>query len=107
MLLREANARFEKTVITEEQLSKIHPIYCLLDFDKDDFCKLVEAIGLDKWLERQESFKRLVRAESELTAKESYLKAKARIEELECERAKLEQIVNNFNELASLNAERK
>ena len=48
MLLEEAQARLKKSAINTEQLDAISPIYCLLDFDKDDFCKLVDAIGLEK-----------------------------------------------------------
>lgn len=68
--------------IEESDVWAISPIYCLLDFDKDDFCKLIDAIGLDKWVAAEARWQRLAQAEEELTAKENYIKAKARKEEL-------------------------
>lgn len=95
MLLEEANERL-KTPITQEQLWELSPIYCLLDFHKDEFCKLIDAIGIEKWLEKSNRWKRLDRAESELIAKERYLKAKSRLAEIQLEKETLEQIVNNY-----------
>jgi hypothetical protein len=97
MLLEEMQERLQKTEITtQKQLWQISPIYCLLDFHKDDFCKLIDAIGLDKWLEKSDRWERLNRAEQELSAKERYLKAQARLEDLEAEKAELERIVNGY-----------
>lgn len=99
MLLEEMEARLKKTPsehITQENLWKISPIYCLLDFHKDDFCKLIDAIGLDKWLAKVDRWKRLDRAEQELSAKERYLQAKARLADIEAEKAGLEEIVNGY-----------
>ena len=97
MLLEEMQERLKKSEITtQNQLWQINPIYCLLDFDKDDFCKLIDAIGLDKWLDKSDHWKRLDRAEQELSAKERYIKAKARLADLETEKAGLEEIVNGY-----------
>jgi len=99
MLLEEMESRLKKTLpehITQENLWKISPIYCLLNFDKDDFCKLIDAIGIEKWLDKAERWERLDRAEQELTAKERYLQAKARLADLEAEKAALEQIVTGY-----------
>jgi hypothetical protein len=51
----------------------------LLDLHKDDFCKIIDAVGLDTLLVRQPHFDRLLEAERELHAKENYLRAKARL----------------------------
>jgi len=96
MLLEEMQERLKNTSITQEQLWQINPIYCLLDFHKDDFCKLIKAIGLEKWLDKSERWKRLDIAEQELSAKERYIKAKSRLEDLEAEKSELEQLVNNY-----------
>jgi hypothetical protein len=88
--------RLKNTAVTQEQLWQISPIYCLLDFHKDDFCKLVKAIGLEKWLEKAERWKRLDTAEQELSAKERYIRAKSRLEELADEKAELEKFVNGY-----------
>lgn len=94
MMLEEANARLKKEKITEEQLWGINSLYILLDLDKDDFCKIVDAVGVEKLLKKQIHYERLDRAEQELAAKERFLKAKSRLEELENEKQQLEAIVN-------------
>jgi hypothetical protein len=97
MTIHEANDRLKKAKIAnEEQLWQITPLYILLDFHKDDFCKLVDAVGLDKILEKTSRWERLDRAERELAAKERYLNAKARLEELEREKENLTEIVNGY-----------
>lgn len=96
MMLEEANARLKKEKITEEQLWGINSLYILLDLDKDDFCKIVDAVGVEKLLKKQIHYERLDRAEQELAAKERFLKAKSRLEELENEKQQLEAIVNGY-----------
>ena len=82
MLLEEAQARLKKTEITQEQLRQLSPIYYLLDFHKDDFCKLIDVIGIDAWTAKTAWWERIAKAEQELTAKEHYLKARARLEDI-------------------------
>jgi hypothetical protein len=96
MMLEEANARLKKEKITEEQLWGINSLYILLDLDKDDFCKIVDAVGVEKLLKKQIHYERIDRAEQELAAKERFLKAKSRLEELENEKQQLEAIVNGY-----------
>lgn len=99
MMLEEAQARLKKTTITEEQLWGLNSLYILLDLDKDDFCKIVDAVGIEKLLKKQSHYERLDQAEQELTAKEKYLAAKCRLEEIEYEKQNLEDIVNNYEPL--------
>lgn len=99
MLLEEAQVRLKKTTITEEQLWGINSLYILLDLDKDDFCKIVDAVGLETLLKKQKHYVRLDKAEQELAAKERYLKAKRRLAELEEEKVHLEGIVNGYHPL--------
>ena len=99
MMLEEAQARLKKTIITEEQLWGLNSLYILLDLDKDDFCKIVDVVGIEKLLKKQSHYERLDQAEQELAAKEKYLAAKRRLEELESEKQSLEDIVNNYNPL--------
>ncbi|MEA5135401.1 hypothetical protein SDC9_107422 [bioreactor metagenome] len=96
MMLEEANARLKKTKINEDQLWAINSLYILLDLDKDDFCKIIDTVGLNTILNKQRHYDRLIEAEEELTAKERYLQAKARLKELENEKSSLEQVVNNY-----------
>lgn len=96
MLLAEANKRLKKTQITQEQLWQINSIYCILNLDKDDFCKIVDLVGLDKLIAQQNRYERFDKAERELAAKERYLKARQRLKELECEKQQLEEIVNSY-----------
>lgn len=95
-MLEEANARLKKTKINEDQLWAINSLYILLDLDKDDFCKIIDTVGLNTILNKQRHYDRLIEAEEELTAKERYLQAKARLKELENEKSSLEQVVNNY-----------
>lgn len=100
MLLEEAQARLKKEKITtQDQLWGINSLYILLDLHKDDFCKIIDAIGLKKLLKKQSYYERLDQALRELEAKERYLKAKARLKELETEKTSLEQIVNGYKQL--------
>lgn len=99
MMLHEANERLKKTKITEEQLWGLNSLYILLDLEKDDFCKIVDTVGLDKLLKKQSHYERLDEAEQELAAKERYLKAKNRLEELEAEKQDLENIVSNYKSI--------
>lgn len=96
MMLHEANKRLKKVQITEEQLWQIKSLYCILNLDKDDFCKIVDLVGLDKLIQQQSRYERFDKAEQELRAKERYLQAKRRLKELEDEKAELEGIVNSY-----------
>jgi hypothetical protein len=95
MLLEEANVRL-RTQINEEQLWALNSLYILLDLQKDDFCKIVDTVGLETLLKKQRHYDRLMKAEAELAAKEKYVQAKARLEELETEKVSLEAIVKSF-----------
>lgn len=96
MMLHEAQERLKKTTITEEQLWGLNSLYILLDLDKDDFCKIVDTVGIEKLLKKQAHYERLDKAEQELAAKEKYLMAKSKLEELEVEKQSLENIVNGY-----------
>jgi len=95
MMLDEANKRL-KNEITEEQLWGINSLYILLDLHKDDFCKIVDLVGIEKLLEKQSHYERLDLAERELAAKERYVKSKARLAEIEVEKADLEKYVVEY-----------
>ena len=100
MTLQEANERLKKTKITEEQLWGLNSLYILLDLHKDDFCKIVDAVGIEKLLEKQNHYERLDEAEQELTAKERYLSAKNRLNELEIEKQELDDVISNYKHIA-------
>lgn len=100
MMLEEAQARLKKEKITtQDQLWAINSLYILLDLHKDDFCKIIDTVGLETLMKKQRHYDRLIQAEEELAAKEKYLQAKARLEELENEKASLEQVVNGYKPL--------
>lgn len=96
MMLEEANKRLKKVQLTEEQLWQINSLYCILNLDKDDFCKIVDMVGLDKLIQQQSRYERFDKAEQELRAKERYLQAKRRLQELEDEKAELEAVVDSY-----------
>ena len=98
MMLEEAQARLKKEKITtQDQLWAINSLYILLDLHKDDFCKIIDTVGLETILKKQRHYDRLIQAENELAAKEKYLQAKARLEELEIEKVNLEKIVDGYS----------
>jgi len=100
-MLEEAQARLKKEKITtQDQLWALNSLYILLDLHKDDFCKIIDAVGLETLIKKQKHYDRLDRAERELAAKERYLQAKARLEEIEAEKASLEQIVSSYKQPA-------
>lgn len=99
MMLEEVNARLKKGKITEEQLWGLNSLYILLDLHKDDFCKIVDAVGLETLLKKQGHYDRIDRAEQELAAKGKYFSAKLRLVELEAEKEQLENIVNGYTPL--------
>jgi hypothetical protein len=96
MLLKEANALLKKTTITEDQLWGLSTLYILLDLDKADFCKIVDAVGLDTLLKKQKRYERLDKAERELTEKEKYIDAKNRLLDLEDEKSNLKKITESY-----------
>jgi len=105
MTLEEMQDRCKKAkVSTQDELGAVSPIYCLLNFHKDDFCKLIDAIGLEKWVEAADRWKRLDRAEQEYTAKQNYLQNKARLEELKREQETLYEMVGQYEQMNKLPA---
>ncbi len=98
MMLEEAQARLKKEkMTTQDQLWAVNSLYLLLDLHKDDFCKIIDAVGLEKLMQKQAHYDRQMIAAADLDQKERYLKAKARLEDIENERAALEQIVSAYN----------
>ena len=89
-----------KTVkeITEDQFQILAQAYILLDYPKDAFCKLVDAIGLDAWVGKKLRWEHLAEAYQEWEWKADYERKKARLEEItneqECLRAAVEHYEN-------------
>ena len=100
MMLEEAQDRLKKEKITtQDQLWAINSLYILLDLHKDDFCKIIDTVGLETLMKKQRHYDRLIQAGEELAAKERYLQAKIRLEELGTEKARLEEIVNGYKQI--------
>jgi hypothetical protein len=96
MNLEEANTRLKKAKITEEQLWGLNSLYILLDLHKDEFCKIVDLVGVETLLNKQARYDRLRQAEDELDAKERFLQARRRLKEMETEKERLEAIVAGY-----------
>lgn len=97
MLLGEANIWLH-TPITEEQLQEITPLYYVLDLpSKEDFCNIINAVGIDLFLGTRERFYHLLQAESELLRKEQYYADLARLEELSVEMERLKERVQDYD----------
>ncbi len=98
MDLYEANDRLKKTQLTEEQLQRLNTLYILLDLDKDVFCKIIDAAGVDKLLEKEKHFERLRKAEEELTEKERYQRALDRLDEVLAEEWELQEYTKGYRD---------
>lgn len=97
MMLEEAQARLKKEKITtQDQLWAVNSLYLLLDLSKDDFCKIVDLVGLEALTKKQKHYDRLIQAEEELAAKERYLAAKAKLVKIEAEKKELTAIINSY-----------
>lgn len=102
MMLCEANERLKTVQIDEGQLWALNSLYLLLDLDKDDFCKIVDLIGVEKLTAKRGQYDRLRRADELLAARERYDDAKRRLEELDRERERLQETVSKYEENHSL-----
>ncbi len=89
MLLHEAN-NYLKKEITGGELDKVHPLYCLLDLTKEEFYKIVDAVGIEVLASGHETYKRLQKANILLQEKERYEKRKKEILELDAQIAEFE-----------------
>ena len=70
MMLEEMQARLKKEKInTQEQLWTIKFTFILLDIHKDDFCKIIDTVGLEVLMNKQNYYDRLIKAENELAVK--------------------------------------
>lgn len=96
MLRTEMNNLLESTEVNETECDKLHNLYILLDLEKDDFCKIVDLIGVEKLLEKSERYYTLCRAEREFKNKEKYLIAKSRLVDMEKEKTELEKTISDF-----------
>lgn len=59
MLLNEANSRLNEK-ITEEQLQQLNNLYAMLNLDKDDFCAIVNLLGMEKVTEQASRYARMM-----------------------------------------------
>lgn len=96
MMLQELNERLTTTQVTNEQLWQINDLYLLLDRHKDDFAKIVDAVGIEKLIEKQDHYRKAMNAMEMLQAKEKYEKAKRRKKELEAELKRLDDEITAY-----------
>jgi hypothetical protein len=99
MTVFEANDRLKTTSILEEELWQLNPLYLALDLDKDDFCKIVDLIGKEKFIKKQGWYERLLGAEEELKTKEKYLAAKQRLLDIQSEENHLLEVVDSYERM--------
>ena len=107
MMLCEANERLKTVQINEGQRWALNSLYLLLDLDKDDFCKIVDLIGVEKLTAKRGHYDRLRRADDMLAARERYDDAKQRLAELDRERERLQETVSQYEETHSLSTWRR
>lgn len=98
MTLKEANSLLKKE-ITSEQLDIVHPLYAMLKFEKADFCKIIDAVGIEKLTEKTLVIERLDMAEREWKKYEEYEAAKEQLARLNREEQRYREIVENYKPL--------
>ena len=99
MTLHEMQAWCKKTQnIKEEQMWDVTPLYIILDLPKDDFCKIVDLVGLDNLIAKKAWYERLETAEQEYRAKETYKRNRARLETLEAEQNQLRKQIEEYEQ---------
>lgn len=64
MTLEEANSRLKTVQLTEEQLLRLDILYHILNLDKDDFCRIVDVVGVQKLTEQRERYKEFFMAKT-------------------------------------------
>ena len=96
MMLQELNERLTTTQVTNEQLWQINDLYLLLDLHKDDFAKIVDAVGIEKLIEKQEHYKIAMNAIEMLAAKKRYESAKRRKKDIEAELERLNDEITAY-----------
>ena len=96
MTRQELNERLENEQVTETQLWQLNNLYLLLDLDKDDFAKIVDAVGVKKLIERERYYNRALQALDELEARERYQENKRRRTQLEAELENLNESIEAY-----------
>jgi len=103
MNLEEMQARCKLAQVTKQSdVDAVGPLYWLLDLHKDDFCKLVDAVGLDKLVKVRERWERLARAYEAMATRETYERNKARLEAIADEAAGLREHIEQYEQANKL-----
>lgn len=98
MNLKEANERLYQE-INIDQLSMLETLYYILDFDKDDFCNVVNVLGgVDKILAKYDRYKRYEKAERLMSERERYEDAKDQYTNLMLKKDELEKIISTYEQ---------
>lgn len=98
MTLQEVNSRLNKA-ITEEQFNIVHPLSVMLDLDKDEFCCIIDAIGITKFVVREPLIRRLGKASRAYSKYEEYEEAKCELERINRAAQRYREIVENYRPL--------
>jgi len=96
MNLQEATALLGKHDISEEQLQLLQPAYIALDLDKADFCKIVDAIGIETIIGRNKYWELLNTARDEHAARHRYQADKTRLARIREEAAELMERIRGY-----------
>lgn len=100
MMLHELNERLNNVKVTDEGLKYITNLYYILDLSKDDFAKIVDAVGIGKLAERSDRWETFMTAFDMLEAKTKYEAAKKRKEEIELELKSLNEEIQLYENKA-------
>jgi hypothetical protein len=100
--IHELNARLKRGNATEEQLQAITPLYIVLDLDKDIFCRMVDAVGVEVIAAESAKWEWLREAQEEKIARQQYFKDIQRLEDLLEEKEQIDNRVAAYLKKAAL-----
>jgi len=97
MTIHELKERSKKAVkISSEEYTILEKLYILLDLHKDDFAKIVDAVGIEKLVSCENYWDRLQTADNERQTRLKYEQAKKEMEALTERQKELQNYFNSY-----------
>jgi hypothetical protein len=97
MTIHELKERSKKAAnISNEDYAVIEKLYILLDLHKDDFAKIVDAVGVEKLISRENYWDRLQTADNERQTRLKYEEAKNEMDALTERQRELQKYFESY-----------
>jgi len=97
MTIHELKERSKKTVkISSEEYAILEKLYILLDLHKDEFAKIVDAVGVENLVKRENYWDRLQTADNERQSRLKYEQAKQEMDALTARQKELQTYFESY-----------